>query len=124
MKTSEVLNLAADQIEQRGWVVGGNGWNTGSTEPLCLEGGLMAAMGLNWLEFANDTHSEFRTCPAYTAVQEYLELANREHINGDGLELWRWNDNEAEDSDHVISVLRAVALVEAAKEAALEGALP
>lgn len=115
MRTSEILNLAADQIESRGWITGSAGWNSkwrGNKAPLCLEGGIMAAMSLQWDEILEEgVEDSWRACPAYVAVNEYLG-------NEADAPLWRFNDREAGTAERVIEVLRGAALVEAAKEEA------
>jgi hypothetical protein len=111
MKTSEVLDLAADMIEKRGWVQGTEGWG-GVSAPLCLEGGILAALGHP--AFVGITHKEMWACPAYRAVQDYLEYDR---------ELWWWNDTYGRTKEEVIEVLRAAAAVERTKEESLEGSV-
>lgn len=114
MLTSEVLNKAADLIEERGWKSGG-GWQYADQlyddMPMCLEGGIQAATGLHFASIACDvTAAELtalRTCPAYRAVVEYLDA---------DLPLFNWNDESERTAEQVIEVLRATALIEAAKE--------
>ena len=125
LSTSEILNKAADAIEERGWAIGGDGWNSRAREPLCLEGGIQAALDMQWSTITVEQQLSldgFKICPAYKAVQEYLEL-KEDPITQSGHELWRWNDNQAEDEAHVIRVLRAAALIEVSKEEAFEGVL-
>lgn len=107
MKTSEILNKAADLIEQRGW---GKGPGTWSGDRLCLEGGLMAAMGVS----ANHT-PDFHFCPAHRAVSDYLGRDLHEDAERH-LGVWSWNDEPARTANEVIEVLRAAAVIEAAKE--------
>jgi hypothetical protein len=121
-KTSEVLDLAADVIEQRGWCTGT--WNnTREDAPVCIEGGIAAALGLEIDLGGSDeaTYGSFITCPAYTAVQNYLGLNDF---------LYGWNDEVshsdsetlvyARSKEQVVEVLRAAAAVERAKEESLE----
>lgn len=104
--TSEVLNLAADLIEERGWVHGTNGWpGFGEGSGLCLEGGIMAALGL---DFAGLT--SLWNCPAYEAVERYT---GEPRARGNG-RLFRVNDRST--ASQVIEVLRATAVIEAARE--------
>lgn len=113
MRTSEVLNKAADLIEEHGWIKG-QGWpgEPYHTGKLCLEGGLLAAMGMVYQDIADDErHDEFRACPAYQAVREYT--------GHDGSSLWTWNDGR-QSAIEVIEVLRGAALVEAARESTTE----
>lgn len=121
MQTSEVLNKAADEIEKRGWMKGA-GWivTRGSKAspddaPVCLEGGIMAALGMRITvpEGADVTDEHFEplwTCPAYLAVLR--------HIDGDErpLRLYYWNDHSVRTAEQVIATLRATAVIEAARE--------
>jgi len=112
---SETLNRAADLIEERGWTRGG-GWPTTDDEgaPLCLEGGIMAALGLRFNDDAREVDVE--TCPAYRAVHVYLELHDDRDVEGwPVVPLWMWNDDR-ETAAEVIEVLRAAAVIEAARE--------
>lgn len=116
MKTSEVLNLAADAIERRGWAQGGDNpgavmepW--GDTEPdapVCLEGGIMAAMGVG---IESRKQEWFDSCPAYRAMREYLRPQLRHYPR-----LYMWNDQDGRTKEEVIEALRAAALIEQAKE--------
>jgi hypothetical protein len=127
MNTSEVLNRAADLIEERGWTTG-NGWpGTGNYKgPLCLEGGILAALGV---DFMDTMFSKFQ-CPAYQAVVQYLD---NEEINPRHRSPWAWNDDLPYDENgrfvlatrkasreygnqRVIEVLRACAVIEASRE--------
>ena len=103
LTVSETLNRAADLIEERDWVQG-DGW-VGATEGtrLCLEGGIMAASGFGYHDY-----SRFIKCPAYLAVGRYLEHETPYPFI--------WNDRENRTTSEVIEVLRACALIEAAKE--------
>lgn len=112
MRTSEILDLAADKIQQQGWTKGSAGWpgipeHKGEGSKLCLEGGIMAAMGVVW--DPGSGREVFTHCPAYAAVQEYLEWGP----------LYAWNDSYATGEAQVIEVLRAAAAVERAKEESL-----
>lgn len=127
MRTSETLNLAADLIEERGW----NGieqsedqWGLKPGSPVCLEGALIAAtetprdrLMLTYCEWAN-------ICPAGAAVREYLGLGQaKERLDiAYGKRLYEWNDAPGRTAAEVVEVLRAAALIEAAKEAPHEDA--
>lgn len=121
LKTSEVLDLAADKIQQHGWTQGHTGWpgpvNLG---PLCLEGALMAALGLDrdiFMEQGSGITAtlEFINCPAYQAVSSYL--ADRRDEPRESI-FW-WNDEDGRTAAEVIEVLRGVAAVERVREATL-----
>lgn len=119
MNTSEVLDRAADLIQERGWKTGASGWpGADATSPLCLEGGIMAALGVRLFT------EEFFTCPAYRAVQSYLGLSHETHVGELGMKgpvdpLWNWNDGLAGSARRVVEVLRAAAMVERTREAAV-----
>lgn len=106
--TSEVLNKAADLIEQRGWTTGINGWGTAREgSPICLEGGIHAALEgqVPW------GTPEFEACSSYRAVKDYLVSTGD---LPDDEPLWAFNDHSA--AERVIGVLRATALIEASRE--------
>lgn len=116
MNTSEVLNRAADEIERRGWVGPGDfpedNWGGGanSSAPLCLEGGILAALGMG----SSDQETAWlKGCSAYGAVKSYL-------VESDALDkkspLYFWNDEWERTATEVVEVLRAVAVIEAARE--------
>ena len=107
MLTSEVLNKAADLIEERGWAKGPAAWAFGYSPgaPVCLEGGIQAALGIDFEGF--DPYA-FQGCPSYKAVETYLEAAPGE--------VWDWNDQPERTATEVIEVLRACAVIEASRE--------
>ncbi len=107
MHTSEVLNRAADLIEERGWS-SCSGWpgeeeyGGPSDGHLCLEGGIMAALGM--------TFKDRRTSgPAMNAVREHLAIPA-------GHALFCWNDLPDRTQHEVIAALRGAAVIEAARE--------
>lgn len=109
MSTSEVLNKAADLIEQHGWATGPQAWSAHEGGGLCLEGGILAAIGLDRDDATQ--RRKFRSCDAYRAVKDYL--VSTDDLEGDA-PLWEFNDSSAEE--RVIGVLRATALIESARE--------
>ena len=116
MNTSDVLNKAADLIEERGWTTGNSGWQK-EDGPLCLEGGIIAALGLGtWNEV--QIADEYWACPAYNAVAAYLgrDVSLLPEKKGPREPLWQWNDHIATGEQQVIATLRAAAVIEAAKE--------
>ena len=115
MRTSEVLNKAADLIQERGWTRGG-GWlisDDPTTSPkLCLEGALQAAAGIPAVLARDAGDLSYRInheCPAGRAVRAYLA---DQHNKG----LFLWNDHLPRTAEQVIEVLRATAVIEAARE--------
>lgn len=110
--TSEVLNRAADLIEERGWNQGGDdgAWHPrpGSAGPLCIEGALNAILGIRnkWM------------CPAWRAVASHLMGRPDVQINPiSGLPIvFAWNDRPERTQNEVIEVLRACAVIEASRE--------
>lgn len=122
MRTSEILNRAADLIEERGWGTGSDTWYFGNdNHPLCIEGGMMAALGLKFGHAAEGeagATDQLYACPAYKAVHEYLNLRPSQS-------LYQWNDSwdvvdgstaNRRTKEEVIATLRTVAVIEAAKE--------
>jgi hypothetical protein len=111
MNTSEVLNKAADLIEQRGWATGTCGMDATPDTPLCLEGAIGAALEVQ--TFMSDKagverYHYFRLSQsdAYKAILRYLGLDR---------DAWMWNDDQSEAS-RVVEVLRACAVIEASRE--------
>lgn len=118
MKTSEILDLAADKIQEVGWGQGPATWENTGGKGLCLEGGILAAMGVDVLAEPD------RSCPAMRAVKDYLgERLTYTPPEGTPYtrEPWGWNDEDGRTAEEVIGVLRAAAAVERAKEESLEG---
>jgi hypothetical protein len=113
MKTSDVLNKAADLIEERGWLQGIHG--LGTDRGLCMEGGILAALGRSRDDCAFRGSQYGGRCPVYNAVMEHLGRADYTEKP-----LWRWNDAEERTADEVIATLRAVAVIESAREEAAE----
>ncbi len=120
-EVAETLHRAADLIEERGWVRG-SGWVTPSraSGPLCLEGGIMAALGLQLPDQILDDRlfAPLVTCPAYRAVSAYLEREEVTIMPSGGMVgglLYRWNDESARTAAEVVEVLRAAAAIEQAK---------
>lgn len=121
MNTSDVLNKAADLIEERGWVQGpGWDWDGRGGTPLCLEGAIGAASGIR----GADTHRPFNECDAGRAVRAYLDMTPNiapriewtAAPNLSNSPLYRWNDQWHRTAAEVIEVLRATAVIEAARE--------
>ncbi|MGZ6788348.1 MAG: DUF6197 family protein [Mycobacteriaceae bacterium] len=123
METYEVLNKAADLIGEHGWRRG-FGWNEGGA--LCLEGGIMAALGIRFGEVKEGLpFGGLWTRPAYRAVADYLgrdvTITSSPSVFGNlrvsaPLEpLWKWNDTNGRTASEVIEVLRACAVIEQAR---------
>jgi hypothetical protein len=109
VNTSEILNKAADLIETHGWGTGTETWrNEGSG--LCLEGGIAAAAGCDPL-----SRTSFKECAAYGAMWDFLKDDGRWGAFRE--DLYDWNDATDRTASEVIEVLRAAAVIEAAKEA-------
>lgn len=112
MKTSEVLNKAADLIEERGW---GSG-------PASMYGQAgICVMGAIRLADSGEVDGDYcaaHLCGAGQAVYAYLtEKGYDDPVPSDLL--WVWNDDRS-DAAEVIEVLRATAVIEAAREEAAE----
>lgn len=117
MRTSEVLDLAADTIQERGWTHVGEDWGGGwkvdvwgrDGGPVCIEGAIGAVIGCNPAFMCESVNN----CPAGIAVKEYLGIAP-------WATLYDFNDEPGRTAEEVIEVLRATAAVERAKEESLE----
>lgn len=114
LKTSDVLDLAADAVQMGDWTQY-TGW-TERDGGICLEGGILAARG-------GTTSREANNCPVGQAVREYLGLTptydpDSFWESGDpNAPLYNWNDADGRTKEEVIEVLRAAAAVERVKEA-------
>jgi hypothetical protein len=114
MQTSEVLNKAADLIEERGWSQG-TGWHTALADsvPVCAEGGIWCAT-----ETDNNRRDYAALRAAKGAFRAYLTDRFPEHIhpNAGCVIGWSWNDDPERTAAEVIEVLRAAAVIEQARE--------
>jgi len=114
MQTSEVLNKAADLIEE-------HGWGTGSVSAmgfggLCVLGALYGAKnGGARPEVEDDAYYGTDLCPATASVFHYLR--ERDPFLDRPGDIWHWNDLIAGSASEVIEVLRACAVIEASREA-------
>lgn len=121
MRTSEILDLAADTTERRGWAgnkeasefIEGAGYTYDpwglDGGPVCIEGALIAVIGRDQFQTTYDVTK----CAAYRAVHEYLDL-------GPHHRLFAWNDAPERLQEEVVAVLRGAAAVERVKEEALQ----
>jgi hypothetical protein len=117
-KTSETLNLAADLLQERGWTQGPGGWpgNPAHNGTLCVEGSVMAALSLDNSSAVWDCTPAWDAC---VAVRNYIPPMVIVPPNGEPLvsrSLILWNDAEERTAEEVIATLRAVTLIEAARE--------
>jgi len=111
MPTSEVLNRAADLIEERGWGQGGGTW-AACEGAICIDEAVARALG-------------FTGCNAFPSQggiwpQDLDEtapsVAIREYLDFHGYNLYHWNDSPGRTASEVIEVLRACAVIEASRE--------
>lgn len=116
---SETLNTATDLLQERGWTKGeGWDWDADGTRPLCLAIGVAAG-----ITEANG-FEPFNECPAGRAVRAYLNMTPTPDPWGTwgtlpnlaSSALYRWNDQVPTSAAEVIEVLRAAAVIEAARE--------
>jgi hypothetical protein len=114
VKTSEVLNRAADLIEERGWAKGPLAWGDDGAHPLCLEGGIIAALGGKGWKLDRAWQEAFWTCPAYQSVAAYVDHDVSFDQSTPKQPLWEFNDDHS--AAEVIEVLRACAVIEQARE--------
>lgn len=109
MNTSEILNQAADYIEEYGWVQCG-GWYPLWEEPACLEGAMRVVTMQHTGEDIFTAPADSKWGPLYArakaAMRNYLGVGNP----------WVWNDEIGRTEEEVIEALRAAALMEEVKE--------
>ena len=112
---SDTLNRAADLIERRGWGQGPSTWgDSAARSRLCVEGAIAAVSGVSMLDLEDigegvtPHRNELEACPAYKAMVDYLQWKQPF--------LFTWNDKAGRTKEEVIEVLRAAAVIEAAKE--------
>jgi hypothetical protein len=93
---ADVLNKAADLIEERGWATAGVwvGFPCSATDP---------EPGEEFYQYGY----ELAESPAYKTVVAYLGLNDNP---------WTWNDAPDRTADEVIEALRAAAIIAAAQE--------
>ncbi len=118
--TSDILNRAADLIEQQGWTAGSDGWpGIGKSRSLCLEGGIIAAQHFASSQYFTEREARLLSCPAYRAVMDYLgtdQRWNSVRLPFGERRAYEWNDAEGRTAAEVIEVLRATAAIEQARE--------
>lgn len=127
--TSEVLDLAADDIQANGWAQGPQGMAVDG--PHCILGAIGSVMevtayrtnlplatDMNHVGFAYDMHEVGKT-EAGMAMIDYLPEPDwsTEGLPGYSL-VYRWNDRGTRTAEDVIAALRAAAAVERVKESA------
>jgi hypothetical protein len=116
--TSEVLNRAADLIERDGWHQGN--YAPGQTEhgvttdglPVCAIGALYGAMGrpLSW-------DAALGCWVGDDAFDLEVSAVVAAHLNlSSPLDIPVWNDSDRREVSEVVEVLRAAAVIEAARE--------
>lgn len=111
--TADVLNRAADLIEERGWEQGNSGLRVAG--PHCILGAIGAAADLDDF-LSGDTIYNPTACldsAAGLAVRSYLDHGP-ERIE-ETRAVWSWNDEGERTATEVIEVLRAAAAIEQAK---------
>lgn len=101
METNDVLNQAADYLQEHGWIQGGLGKPGG---PRCAMGALKSVLG-------ETSVIEFVAYPPYRAL--------RRHVGGFVSD---WNDAPERTADQVIATLRAAAVIAESRETVAEPA--
>ena len=103
LQTHELIDTAADLIETLGWTQGPDGWPSTPDHdgPVCAEGGLMLAGGINWATGPGELVA-FWQSPAVTAVKNQIGATF----------IPEWNDEEGRTRGEVIGALRSAAAVE------------
>lgn len=115
MKNSDVLNRAADIVHDRGHTTGPKGWpgHRDHCGPVCAEGGIMAAIGMNF----ETADADFWHTGPVQSLSLYLIETGKLWAGGFPNE---WSDVSTEDE--VVLGLRGAAIVEAARELEAESA--
>jgi hypothetical protein len=118
MKTSEVLNRAADVIQRDGWYQGGyspdadKAMTTLVGRPVCALGAIHVAAD-EWLLWFEDLQC---WAGGRTPVTDVVAKILARHIDHPDLFIPAWNDHEGRTAAEVIEALRAAAIIEAARE--------
>lgn len=116
MNTSDVLNLAADLIEERGWARGG-GWHPEhllADAPLCAEGALKAACMADEGDVRHWTDLYYGPEWFGGGAQDGVLERVKDYLGEQYV--FSWNDRPERTASEVVGVLRAAAVVEAARE--------
>lgn len=100
MNTADILDRAADLIEERGWH---QGWYVNDCGQLCIRGAMLVAVGIEppqkdmpWPDHSGEANASWQE--ATDEMDEYLDdLAER------------WNDAPERTKEEVVSTLRAAA---------------
>lgn len=126
MNISDQLDKAADIIEEHGWTTGEDGWTNGAGNGYCLEGAIFAAAGHKFTQpscydaVAAKASALTESCPLYAVVHEYLLRRDLRRDRRDrqlyGARLCAWNDEFGESQANIVAILRAVALIQKARE--------
>jgi hypothetical protein len=110
--TSEVLNRAADLIEERGWGTGpASVMGVGGA---CLIGAMYAAAHGAFSKDDVSPYAWVGLCDAGRAV--YQHVRDRDDYIDRPSDIWHWNDTRAQGAKEVVEVLRACAVIEASRE--------
>ena len=101
MNTSEILDRAADLIEERGWT---QGWYCGPTGELCAAGAMFVAIGLRPAGWTAPEHPAHRR--AMVAFERHL-MDTFDYFGAHN-----WNDEPGRTQAEVVNALRAAARAE------------
>lgn len=107
--TIDVLLSAISLLETKGWTQI-TGWPGQDRQGrLCIEGALMAALGLDFRDDqqGEENLEELRQCPAYQAVRTQADIQGQ---------LWTWNDERGRTKEEVLSILEQTLMGELISE--------
>lgn len=115
--TSEILDLAADDLQRNGWTQGSSGMNVEG--PHCAMGAIGTVIDAHILDAKWHTGYEARQAPfrSYGEVESHpAGVALREYLPSVWAHIYLWNDALVREGWEVIATLRAAAAVERVKE--------
>lgn len=110
MKTSELLDRAADVLNHDGWTQFTRGAGLGTAH--CVLG------GIDWAHPTSSDCDKEKPDAWWRAVGAMATAVGPAHPKGDNWTVAEWNNAPERTKEEVIAMLRAVAATERAREAA------